>query len=119
LDDNNHHTKPLQEDTTSIIQFNCAEILDFSTGSVVLPLRLTCYCRHHREKLGFHIHFTMMDHSSRIVGMGTSRPIMITDDHKTTGIHKSGEMNANGFPSADFDWQSMGMVDGPHGLDAY
>ncbi|KAJ6625880.1 hypothetical protein B0H10DRAFT_2001193 [Mycena sp. CBHHK59/15] len=39
------------EDTTSIIQFNCAEVQEFSSGSVVLPLRITCYCRHHREKL--------------------------------------------------------------------
>ncbi|KAL0956331.1 hypothetical protein HGRIS_002483 [Hohenbuehelia grisea] len=72
------------EDTTSIIQFNCAEILDFSTGSVVLPLRITCYCRHHREKVGFLVHLTMMDHNGRIIGSGISRPIMITDDHKTT-----------------------------------
>lgn len=71
------------EDTTSIIQFNCAEIQDFSGGSVVLPLRITCYCRHHREKVGFHVHLVMMDHSGRIVGTGTSKPIMITDDHKT------------------------------------
>lgn len=72
------------EDTTSIIHFNCAESVDFSAGSVVLPLRLTCYCRHHREKVGFIIHFTVMDHSGRIVGTGSTRPIMITDDHKTT-----------------------------------
>ncbi|KAF7361645.1 Protein MGA2 [Mycena venus] len=71
------------EDTTSIIQFNCAEVQDFSSGSVVLPLRITCYCRHHREKVGFHVHLVMMDHSGRIVGTGTSKPIMITDDHKT------------------------------------
>lgn len=81
------NSKPLKgkqyEDTTSIIQFNCAEVLDFSTGSVVLPLRITCYCRHHREKVGFNVHFTMMDHTGRIIGSGSSRPIMITDDHKT------------------------------------
>lgn len=37
----------------SILQFNCGETLNFSTGSVVLPMRITCYCRHHKEKIGF------------------------------------------------------------------
>jgi len=37
----------------SIIQFNCSEILDFGSGAVILPMRITCYCRHHKEKLGF------------------------------------------------------------------
>ncbi|KAF7315423.1 hypothetical protein MIND_00057100 [Mycena indigotica] len=74
-----------QEDTTSIIQFNCAEIQDFAKGSVALPLRITCYCRHHREKVGFNIQFTMMDHIGRIVATGLTGPIMITDDHKTPG----------------------------------
>ncbi|KAF7321792.1 hypothetical protein MKEN_00701000 [Mycena kentingensis (nom. inval.)] len=72
-----------QEDTTSIIQFNCAEIQDFAKGTVALPLRLTCYCRHHREKVGFNIHFSMTDHLGRIVASGTMGPVMITDDHKT------------------------------------
>ena len=76
------------ETTSSIVQFNCAEVLDFSTGSVVLPLRITCYCRHHRERVGFRVHFTMSDNSGRLVGTGTTPPIMITDDHKSTGSGK-------------------------------
>lgn len=75
--------KAQHEDTSSIVHFNCAEYLDFATGSVELPLRLTCYCRHHREKIGFNVHFGMVDHQGRMVGSGVSRPIMITDDHKT------------------------------------
>jgi len=71
----------------SLLQFNCPEELDFSTGSVVLPMRITCYCRHHREKVGFNAHFKMVDHKGRIVGSGSTPPIMITDDHKS--IHKS------------------------------
>jgi uncharacterized protein len=71
------------EDTTSIIQFNCPELLDFATGSTVLPLRITCYCRHHREKVGFRVTFTLHDDTGRVVGTGTTPPIMITDDHKT------------------------------------
>ncbi|TEB38349.1 hypothetical protein FA13DRAFT_1786140 [Coprinellus micaceus] len=90
-------TKPRKhhEDTTNIIQFNCAEILDFSTGSVVLPLRITCYCRHHREKVGFNVHFTMMDSTGRLIGSGMTKPIMITDDHKTTGANRSAELVAS------------------------
>ncbi|KAG2153713.1 uncharacterized protein EDB93DRAFT_1270603 [Suillus bovinus] len=83
-EDGNERLRGNKEDTTSIVQFNCPEVLDFETGSVVLPVRITCYCRHHREKVGFHIHFTMMDHTGRIVGSGTTPPIMITDDHKST-----------------------------------
>ncbi|KAG6860764.1 hypothetical protein C0995_007796 [Termitomyces sp. Mi166 len=101
------HSKPKQiEDTTSIIQFNCAEILDFSAGSVVLPLRITCYCRHHREKVGFNVHFTMMDHLGRIIGTGSSRPIMITDDHKTAPSANAVRQSefANNFMNVDSEW---------------
>ena len=102
-----HSNGKLREDTTSIIQFNCAEILDFSTGTVVLPLRLTCYCRHHREKLGFIVHFSMLDHSGRVVGTGMSRPIMITDDHKTSS-NKPSELITN-FAALDHpDWSQVG-----------
>ncbi|RXW21631.1 hypothetical protein EST38_g4228 [Candolleomyces aberdarensis] len=92
------------EDTTNIIQFNCAEVLDFSTGSVVLPLRITCYCRHHREKVGFNVHFTMMDHTGRLIGSGMTKPIMITDDHKTTGSTRNADLVASftGLPGPDW-----------------
>ncbi|KIK27699.1 hypothetical protein PISMIDRAFT_165924 [Pisolithus microcarpus 441] len=80
----NERLKGVKEDTTSIIQFNCPEVLDFSGGSAVLPVRITCYCRHHREKVGFNVHFAMRDHSGRLVGSGITPPIMITDDHKST-----------------------------------
>ncbi|KAF7428296.1 SPT3 Dosage dependent suppressor of Ty-induced promoter mutations-like protein [Pleurotus ostreatus] len=105
-----------REDTTSIIQFNCAEVLDFSAGSVVLPLRITCYCRHHREKVGFLVHFTMVDHLGRIVGTGTTRPIMITDDHKTTAgsLNHGGKSGPDLVPTGyntDYDWtQGNGVV---------
>ncbi|KAF8973065.1 hypothetical protein BDZ97DRAFT_1779170 [Flammula alnicola] len=102
------HKSKHHEDTTSIIQFNCAEILDFSTGSVVLPLRITCYCRHHREKVGFNVHFSMTDHTGRMVGSGISRPIMITDDHKTSTANKPPEL-VNGFTALDHpDWSQVG-----------
>lgn len=75
------------EDTSNVVQFNCPEVLDFSVGSVILPLRITCYCRHHREKVGFNVRFTMLDHTGCVVGTGITRPIMITDDHKSTGAN--------------------------------
>lgn len=36
-----------------ILLFNCSEIVDFSSGDAILPTRITCYCRHHNERLGF------------------------------------------------------------------
>lgn len=96
--------KPAHEDTNSIIQFNCAEILDFSTGSVVLPLRITCYCRHHREKVGFLVRFTMVDSVGRVVGTGVSRPIMITDDHKTASANNRQADYVNTFSPTEPDW---------------
>ncbi|KAF9227355.1 hypothetical protein BS17DRAFT_747806 [Gyrodon lividus] len=101
-EDGREHVRSIKEDTTSIIQFNCPEVLDFSTGSAVLPVRITCYCRHHREKVGFHIHFTMMDHNGRIIGTGMTPPIMITDDHKST--IKSGVVPFNPLIEAEVDW---------------
>ncbi|KZV69939.1 hypothetical protein PENSPDRAFT_752984 [Peniophora sp. CONT] len=74
-----------------IVQFNCAEVLDFATGSAVLPLRITCYCRHHRERRGFIVRFRVTDVNGRVVGEGASPPIMITDDHKSTGVKKDAE----------------------------
>ncbi|KAI0051859.1 hypothetical protein FA95DRAFT_144311 [Auriscalpium vulgare] len=98
----------------NIVQFNCAEILDFSAGSAIFPLRITCYCRHHRERVGFKVHFTMSDHTGRLVGSGTTHPIMITDDHKSTGASAS-RLNAG-----DVDWSQMSsqgeaMGKGPSG----
>ncbi|KAI0062883.1 hypothetical protein BV25DRAFT_1884501 [Artomyces pyxidatus] len=85
------------EGAFNIVQFNCPEVLDFSTGTVVFPLRITCYCRHHRERVGFNVHFTMSDNSGRVVGTGTTQPIMITDDHKSSKPSAAGEV----------DWSQM------------
>jgi hypothetical protein len=38
---------------TKIVLFNSNQLLDFTTGDVILPTRVTCYCRHHDEKVGF------------------------------------------------------------------
>ena len=86
----------------SLLQFNCSEELDFSTGSVVLPMRIACYCRHHREKVGFNVHFKMVDHKGRVVGSGSTPPIMITDDHKS--IHKSQPLPHSLNSTSSPDW---------------
>ncbi|TFY66358.1 hypothetical protein EVG20_g4731 [Dentipellis fragilis] len=94
------------EGTFNIVQFNCPDVLDFSSGTIALPLRITCYCRHHREKVGFLVHFTMADHTGRIVGSGTTRPIMITDDHKSTGANR--QLSSAGLNAApDIDWAKV------------
>ncbi|KAF8635196.1 hypothetical protein AX17_003972 [Amanita inopinata Kibby_2008] len=99
-----------QEDTTSIIQFNCAQVLDFSTGSVVLPLRITCYCRHHREKVGFIVNVQMLDNAARVVALGQTRPIMITDDHKTASLHTKNTDFSHNSPNTETDWSQMGVL---------
>lgn len=96
----------------SILQFNCSDILDFSSGSVVLPLRITCYCRHHREKVGFNVQFTMSDNSGRVIGTGVSPPIMITDDHKSTGVGKSQIVEPIGLEEV---WNPSGAASGSRG----
>lgn len=94
---------PRDAENSGIVVFNCPDINDFSEGRVVLPVRVTCYCRHHREKVGFRfvalrvclgacginllvffrIAFTMADSQGRVIGRGSTPPIMITDDHKS------------------------------------
>ncbi|KAF8554201.1 hypothetical protein OG21DRAFT_1509215 [Imleria badia] len=104
-EDGCERSRSIKEDTTSIIQFNCSDVLDFSAGSAVLPVRITCYCRHHREKVGFNIHFAVMDHNGRLVGTGMTPPIMITDDHKSTV--KSGVVPSTPAVETQIDWSSL------------
>lgn len=47
------------------------------------PMRIACYCRHHNEKMGFNVIFTIKDFRDRVIAQAMSNPIMITDDHKT------------------------------------
>ncbi|TIB78626.1 hypothetical protein E3Q22_02547, partial [Wallemia mellicola] len=83
-----------QWERNKIILFNCGELVTLNTESVfeggqalptaILPTRITCYCRHHREKLGFIIDFTLKQHDGSVVASTRSPPILITDDHKST-----------------------------------
>ncbi|KAI7862922.1 hypothetical protein BDF14DRAFT_1848855 [Spinellus fusiger] len=58
-------------------------LMSFSSGEATLSLRITCYCRHHRERTGFRVLFFMRDSTGTIIATGKSPSIMITDDHKS------------------------------------
>ncbi|CAO3703621.1 unnamed protein product [Rhizopus stolonifer] len=89
-----------------VLLFNCSEVVDFSSGDAILPTRITCYCRHHNERLGFCIYFEMNDHTGQRVASGMSPPIMITDDHKSSKVKTNRkrprtELSAHRFTSFD------------------
>ncbi|KAK8086931.1 E set [Apiospora phragmitis] len=53
------------------------------TMQVDAPMRIACYCRHHQEKMGFQVIFTLKDYQNNVIVQEMSNAIMITDDHKT------------------------------------
>lgn len=53
------------------------------------PMRIACYCRHHGEKMGFHVIFTIKNHMDQVLAQTMSNPIMVTDDHKTHPMAQS------------------------------
>ncbi|CAH0059388.1 unnamed protein product [Clonostachys solani] len=81
-----------------VVVFNTNEVREWKpdsddkerhlNGAMVIdcPTRIACYCRHHGEKMGFNIIFTMKDYKGRFVAQTMSPPIMITDDHKTAPL---------------------------------
>ncbi|KAI8070376.1 hypothetical protein BC940DRAFT_253898 [Gongronella butleri] len=74
----------MAEERKKILLFNCSEFVEFNSGEATLPTRVTCYCRHHSEKVGFRLVFTIKDCHNHVLGTGSSPPIMITDDHKSS-----------------------------------
>lgn len=76
---------PLPDEEKKILVFNCPELLEITNGEVTIPTRITCYCRHHKEKDGFRIIITLRDASNNILASTSSELVLITDDHKTTG----------------------------------
>ncbi|KAI9470829.1 MAG: hypothetical protein EXX96DRAFT_491267, partial [Benjaminiella poitrasii] len=73
-----------ERDRQRILLFNCEPLVNFTTVSATLPTRITCYCRHHNERIGFRIRFALRSDRGIIVATGESPPIMITDDHKSS-----------------------------------
>lgn len=74
--------------------------LQLMKGDVMVPIRLTCYCRHHEEKVGFRVRMELLDRNHQIMGVADSPPILITDDHKRVARHaKSTESGLFDAPS--------------------
>lgn len=72
------------QDKARIVIFNTDDYVEFRNGEAILPARLTCYSRHHKEKNGFCIIYTLRNWTGQIVASGTTPAIMITDDRKPT-----------------------------------
>ncbi|BGP01814.1 hypothetical protein RTG_01799 [Rhodotorula toruloides ATCC 204091] len=83
-----------EEERRKVVVFNVTEFVDFTSGEVVLPTRVTCYCRHHKEKKGFCVTYALRDHLGNVVASGSTPPIMITDDHKTNSNKQSAAATA-------------------------
>jgi len=49
-----------------------------------MPMRITCYCRHHTEKIGYKVIMTILDFQGQLVAQALSDNIFITDDHKSS-----------------------------------
>ncbi|KAM4060559.1 ankyrin repeat domain-containing protein [Hirsutella rhossiliensis] len=58
------------------------------------PMRIACYCRHHNEKMGFNVIFTIKDFRGQVIAQAMSNPVMITDDHKTHPVAQSSSQAA-------------------------
>jgi ankyrin repeat protein len=58
---------------------------------IYAPMRIACYCRHHSEKIGFQVIFTLTDWKYNVIAQAVSDSIMITDDHKTPTTGSSSE----------------------------
>ncbi|KAI1766609.1 hypothetical protein GGR53DRAFT_518959 [Hypoxylon sp. FL1150] len=66
------------------------------TVTVDVPMRIACYCRHHQEKMGFQVIFTIKDYKDNLIAQKESSSIMITDDHKTHVPVTTTASNASG-----------------------
>ncbi|KAK7746927.1 SPT3 Dosage dependent suppressor of Ty-induced promoter mutations-like protein [Cytospora paraplurivora] len=83
-----------RDEAKRVIVFNTQEVKEWQqappefnappgTMQIEAPMRIACYCRHHHEKAGFQVIFTLKDHLGQMVTQALSPSIMITDDHKT------------------------------------
>ncbi|RCH85919.1 SPT3 Dosage dependent suppressor of Ty-induced promoter mutations-like protein, partial [Rhizopus stolonifer] len=102
--------KSIALEEQKVLLFNCSEVVDFNSGDTILPTRITCYCRHHNERLGFCIYFEMLDHTGKQVATGMSPPIMITDDHKSNKVKADSPMGGN----SPFIEKAMSPVPAPN-----
>ncbi|KAH3714577.1 Protein MGA2 [Pelomyxa schiedti] len=49
----------IEQEQRKIVQFHSNPLIDFTSGEAIISLRITCYCRHHNEKVGFRIQLTL------------------------------------------------------------
>lgn len=99
-----------QDEQHRVIVFNTQEIKEWQpannpmepsvTMQVDAPMRIACYCRHHGEKLGFNVIFTIKDFEDRVIAQAMSKAIMITDDHKTHPPAQVAPQQQSGVPEA-------------------
>lgn len=82
-----------------IMVFSCTEYVDISSGQCLLPTRITCYCRHHNEKVGFRIQFTARDSTGASIATVLTNPVMMMDDHKS-GKRLASALARNGAASS-------------------
>ncbi|QSL64678.1 hypothetical protein MERGE_001980 [Pneumocystis wakefieldiae] len=93
-DQNQNSLSPIKDEEKKIILFNYPEIFRFKDNYINIPTRITCYCRHHKENIGFRILINIKDNKEQLIASTLSKPFMITDDHKTTSkIKKKNELN--------------------------
>lgn len=83
-DQNQNSLSPIKDEEKKIILFNYPEIFRFKDNYINIPTRITCYCRHHKENIGFRILINIKDNKEQLIASTLSKPFMITDDHKTT-----------------------------------
>ncbi|WFD27559.1 hypothetical protein MNAN1_002558 [Malassezia nana] len=103
-----------EEERKHAVLFNCGDYVSFHDGEVVLSTRITCYCRHHREKIGFHIVYTLRNYRGEFIATGSTPPIMIMDDHKSSSQYANiSRMNEGRHKQLGSDDSSMS----PHAVD--
>lgn len=74
----------LAREKMRIIQFHTGQYVDIVNGEARLPLRITCYCRHHKEPNGFGIKLLISDGQTEQLLISTvTSHVLITDDHKS------------------------------------
>lgn len=74
----------LASEKMRVIQFHTGKYVDIVNGEAKLPLRITCYCRHHKEPYGFSIQLALSDgHTQQLILSTATSHILITDDHKS------------------------------------
>ncbi|KAH6688408.1 ankyrin repeat protein [Plectosphaerella plurivora] len=110
-------SSPVADDPTLPKDFNVPP----GSLQVDAPMRISCYCRHHQEKLGFQVIFTIKDFQGNMVAQAMSPSIMITDDHKThpappgaAAPHIAPQGSSTHLPQGDADSSMMSIDDNSH-----